>query len=180
MQFFLNIFFLSYNYFAFKRASLSTGIRNDKKENILVSVGLTVVVIALWSDSRVRVRAAAPGAVVLVEGGAVVLVKGAVLLFEVGGLGQHGKKPVVGDNFKLSLFNRLKPLLEGGKLQGQSVDRAVDVQDWIVGLSPRGLDGECSFSLLPGPEGEEKESNGDDDTECGSVDDQVRVHLGVL
>ena len=104
MQFFLNIFFLSYIYFAFKRASLSTGIRNDKKENILVSVGLTVVVIALWSDSRVRVRAAAPGAVVLVEGGAVVLVKGAVLLFEVGGLGQHGKKPVVGESFKPSLF----------------------------------------------------------------------------
>ena len=145
-----------------------------------MSVGLTVVVIALWSDSRVRVRAAAPGAVVLVEGGAVVLVKGAVLLFEVGGLGQHGKKPVVGDNFKLSLFNRLKPLLEGGKLQGQSVDRAVDVQDWIVGLSPLVLDGECSFLLLPSPEGEEKKSNGNDNAECGSVDNQVRVHLGIL
>ena len=70
--------------------------------------------------------------------------------------------------------------MEGGKLQGQSVDRAVDVQDWIVGLSPLGLDGEGSLPLLPGPEGEEKESNGDDDAECGSVDDQVRVHLGFL
>ena len=113
---------------------------------------------ALCSDSRVRVCAAAPGAVVLVEGGAVVLVEGAVLLFEVGGLGQHGKKPVVGDSFKPSLFDRLKALLEGGDLQGQSVDRTVDVQDWIVGLRPLGLDGEGSFPLLPGPEGEEEES----------------------
>ena len=135
---------------------------------------------ALWSDSRVRVRVAAPGAVALVEGGGVVLVEGAVLLFEVGGLGQHGKKPVVGDSFKPSLFDRIKALLEGGKLQGQSVYRVVDVQDWIVGLSPHGLDGECSFPLLPGPEGEEEESNGDDDAECGSVDDQVRVHLGLV
>ena len=61
-------FFLSYLYFAFKRASLSTGIRNDKKENKFVSVGLAIVASALWSDSRVRVRAAAPGAVVLVGG----------------------------------------------------------------------------------------------------------------
>ena len=135
---------------------------------------------ALWSDSRVQVPVAAPGAVALVEGGAVVLVEGAVLLVVVGGLGQHGKKPVDGDSFKPSLIDRIKALLDGGKLLRQSVDRAVDVQDWIVGLSPHGLDGECSFSLLPGPEGEEKESNGDDDTECGSVDDQVRVHLGVL
>ena len=135
---------------------------------------------ALWSDSRVQVPVAAPGAVALVEGGAVVLVEGAVLLVVVGGLGQHGKKPVDGDIFKPSLFDRIKALLDGGKLLRQSVDRAVDVQDWIVGLSPLGLDGECSFSLLPGPEGEEKESNGDDDAGCGSVDDQVRVHLGFL
>ena len=145
-----------------------------------MSVGLTIVVIALWSDGRVPVRAAAPGAVVLVEGGAVVLVEGTVLLFEVGGLGQHGKKPVVGDSFKPSLFDRLKALMEGGDLQGQSVDRAVDVQDWIVGLSPLGLDGEGSLSLLPCPEGEEEEGNGDDNAECGSVDDQVRVHLGLV
>ena len=91
---------------------------------------------ALWSDSRVRVRVAAPGAATLVEGGAVVLVEGAVLLFEEGGLGQHGKKPVVGDSFKPSLFDRLKALMEGGDLQGQSVDRTVDVQDWIVCLRP--------------------------------------------
>ena len=98
-----------------KRASLSTGIRNDKKENRFVSVGLTIVVIALRSNSRVRVRAAAPGAVVLVEGGAVVLVEGLVLLREVGRLGQHGReKPVVGDSFKPSLFDQLKALLEGG------------------------------------------------------------------
>ena len=135
---------------------------------------------ALCSDSRVRVCAAAPGAVVLVEGGAVVLVEGAVLLVVVGGLGQHGKKPVDGDSFKPSLIDRIKALLDGGKLQRQSVDRAVDVQDWIVGLSPHGLDGECSFSLLPGPEGEEKEGNGDDDAESGSVDNQVRIHLGIL
>ena len=56
-----------------------------------MSVGLTIVVIVLRSDSRVRVRAAAPGAVVLVEGGAVVLVEGLVLLLEVGRLGQHGR-----------------------------------------------------------------------------------------
>ena len=96
-------FFLSNVYFAFKRASLSTGIRNDKKEKKFVSVGLTIVVIALRSDSRVHVRAAAPVAVVLVEGGAVVLVEGLVLLREVGRLGQHGRlKPVVGDSFKPS------------------------------------------------------------------------------
>ena len=145
-----------------------------------MSVGLTILVIALRSDSRVHGRAAAPGAVVLVEGGAVVLVEGAVLLVEVGGLGQHGKKPVDGDIFKPSLFDRIKALLDGGKLLRQSVDRAVDVQDWIVGLSPLGLDGECSFPLLPGPEGEEKKSNGDDDAESGSVDNQVCVHLGIL
>ena len=110
-----------------------------------------------------------------------VLVEGLVLLREVGRLGQHGRlKPVVGDSFKPSLLDRLKTLLESGDLQGQSVDRAVDVQDWIVGLSPLGLDGESSFPLLPGPEGEEKESNGDDDAECGSVDDQVCVHLGLV
>ena len=145
-----------------------------------MSVGLTIVVIALGSDSRVRVRAAAPGAVALVEGGAVVLVEGAVLLFEVGGLGQHGKKPVVGDSFKPSLFDRLKALMEARDLQGQSVDCTVDVQDWIVGLSPLGLDGEGSLPLLPGPEGEEQEGNGNDDAECGSVDDQVCVHLGLV
>ena len=135
---------------------------------------------ALWSDSRVQVLVAAPGDVALVEGGAVVLVEGAVLLVVVGGLGQHGKKPVDGDSFKPSLIDRIKALLDGGKLLRQSVDRAVDVQDWIVGLSPLGLDGECSFLLLPSPEGEEKKSNGNDNAECGSVDDQVRVHLGVL
>ena len=47
-------------------------------------------------------------------------------------------------------------------------------------MSSLGLDGECSFPLLPGPEGKEKKSNGDDDAECGSVDDQVRVHLRLL
>ena len=68
---------------------------------------------ALWSDSRVRVRVAAPGAVAVVEGGDVVLVEGAVLLFGVGGLGQHGEEPVVGDSFKPTLFDRIKALLEG-------------------------------------------------------------------
>ena len=94
-----------------------------------MSVGLTILVIALRSDSRVHGRAAAPGAVVLVGG--------LVLLREVGRLGQHGRlKPVVGDSFKPSLLDRLKALLEGGDLQGQSVDRTDDVQDWIVGLRP--------------------------------------------
>ena len=37
-------YFLSNVYLAFKRTSLSTGIRDDKKENRFVSVGLT-----LWS-----------------------------------------------------------------------------------------------------------------------------------
>ena len=93
------------------------------------------MVIALRSDCRVHGRTAAPGAVVLVEGGAVVLVEGLVLLREVGRLGQHGRlKPVVGDSFKPSLLDRLKTLLESGDLQGQSVDRTVDAQDWIVSL----------------------------------------------
>ena len=39
------VFFLSNVYLAFKRTSLSTGIRDDKKENRFVSVGLT-----LWSS----------------------------------------------------------------------------------------------------------------------------------
>ena len=80
MEFF---FLLSNIYLAFKRTSLSTGIRNDKRDNRFVSVGLTFVVIALRSDSRVHGRTAAPGAVVLVEG--------LVLLREVGRLGQHGR-----------------------------------------------------------------------------------------
>ena len=87
-----------------------------------MSVGLTFVVIALRSDSRVHGRTAAPGAVVLVEGGAVVLVEGLVLLREVGRLGQHGRlKPVDGDSFKPSLLDRLKALLESGDLQGQTL-----------------------------------------------------------
>ena len=94
-----------------------------------MSVGLTIVVIALRSDGRVHVRAAAPGAVVLVEG--------LVLLREVGTLGRHGGlEPVDGDGFKSSLLYGLKTLLESGDFQGQSVDRTVDAQDWIVSLRP--------------------------------------------
>ena len=82
------------------------------------------MVIALRSDSRVHGRTAAPGAVVLVEGGAVVLVEGLVLLREVGRLGRL--EPVDGDGFKSSLLYGLKTLLESGDFQGQSVDRTVD------------------------------------------------------
>ena len=77
----------------------------------------------------------------------------------------------------------------------QSVDCVVDVEKWVVGLSPLRLDGESSsgccssigsssgggsFLPLPGPEGEEEKGNGDDDAEGDDVDDQMRVHLGGL
>ena len=143
-----------------------------------MSVGLTFVVIALRSDSRVHGRTAAPGAVVLVEGGAVVLVEGLVLLRE---LGRHGRlRPVGGDGFKPPLFDRLKTLMESGDFQGQPVDRTVDAQDWIVSLALLRLEGTCSFPLFPGSGGEVEENKDDDDAECDGVDDQMRVHLRLL
>ena len=54
---------------------------------------------ALWSNSRVLVPVAAPGAVALVVGGGDVLVGEAVLLLGVGGLGQEREEPVDGDHF---------------------------------------------------------------------------------
>ena len=126
-----------------------------------MSVGLTFVVIALRSDSRVHGRTAAPGAVVLVEG--------LVLLRE---LGRHGRlKPVGGDGFKPPLFDRLKTLMESGDFQGQPVDRTVDAQDWIVSLALLRLEGTCSFPLFPGSGGKVEENKDDDDAECDGVDD---------
>ena len=85
------------------------------------------MVIAMRSDCWIHGRTAAPGAVVLAGG--------LVLLREVGRLGRHGRlEPVDGDGFKSSLLYGLKTLLESGDFQGQSVDRTVDAQDWVVSL----------------------------------------------